>query len=116
MQEEGGLAYVPAGHVDAVYAHEDAPATLCASAAQGRHAAEEVAPVALEYVPAAQAAQKVAPARALNFPAAQRVQVVLDVAPRAADHVPMGQAVALREEGGQKEPAGHSMGTPEEQS
>jgi hypothetical protein len=35
MQEEGAAAYVPMGHVEAVYAQEAAPAALYAPAAQG---------------------------------------------------------------------------------
>ena len=43
-QAAGALAYVPTGHVDAVNAQEVAPAELKDPAAQGRHAAEELAP------------------------------------------------------------------------
>jgi len=44
--------------------------------------------------------------------AGQVAQVALETAPVAALEVPGGQAVALREEKGQKDPAGHRMGPP----
>ena len=62
------------------------------------HAAEEVAPVEVEYVPAP-----------------QRVHVAFEAAPVADDHVPAGQGMGFTEERGQKEPAGHSAGAPEAQ-
>jgi hypothetical protein len=43
-QEAGALAYVPTGHVDAVYAHEVALAGLKEPAAQGVHTEEDCAP------------------------------------------------------------------------
>lgn len=49
------------------------------------------------------------------MPDAQAVQLALEAAPVAVDHVPAGQGVALMEEMGQKEPAGQSTGTPEAQ-
>ena len=48
------IAYVLAGHVEAVYAHRVAPWVLKAPSAQGRHTEAEVAPVEGEYVPAGQ--------------------------------------------------------------
>jgi hypothetical protein len=50
------FAYVPTGHVEAVNAQDVAPCALKDPAAQGRHAAEEDAPLAAEYVPAGQGA------------------------------------------------------------
>jgi hypothetical protein len=40
------------------------------------------------------------------------LQVVLDVAPAAAEAVPGGHSVALMELRGQKVPTGHSTGAP----
>jgi hypothetical protein len=59
-QAAGALAYVPTGHVDAVYAQEAAPASLNAPAAHGRHVSEELAPKEGEKVPAGHSAQAVA--------------------------------------------------------
>ena len=103
-QEAGALAYVPTGHVDAVKAQEAAPVVLKDPAAQGVHAAEDVAPVEVEYVPAGQAVHAegaAAPTKVLYVPAPQRVQVVLEAAPVADDQVPAGQGTGFTEEIGQ---------------
>jgi hypothetical protein len=117
-QAAAPLANEPTGHVAAVNAQEVAPATLYAPAAQGRHAAEELAPGEGEKVPAAQGAHvegAAAPKKALYVPARQPVQTALEAAPVALDHVPAAQGVAFTEYGGQKKPAGHSAGAPEAQ-
>ncbi len=80
------FAYVPAGHVVAVYAQDGAPAGLYAPAGQGAHdeedtalavpagqMAQEEAPLPL-YIPLGHAAQKVEPT-GLKLPAAQLEQV-----------------------------------------
>ena len=43
------------------------------------------------------------------------MQVAFEAAPVAALEVPAGQAVALTEDRGQKEPGGQSTGVPEKQ-
>ena len=70
------FAYVPTGHVEAVNAQDVAPCALKDPAAQGRHAAEEDAPLAAEYVPAAQGRH-----------------TVEEDAPLVAEYVPAGQGV-----------------------
>jgi hypothetical protein len=74
-QEAGPLANVPTGHVADVNAQEMAPAVLNAPAAQVRHAAAELAPVAGEYLPAGQLVQEVAP-MLLKVPAGHNEHVV----------------------------------------
>ena len=44
MQEAGALEYVPTGHVEAVYAQEEAPAGLYVPAGQGMHVEGAAAP------------------------------------------------------------------------
>ena len=100
----GPLANVPTGHVAADKEQEVAPAALNAPAAQGRHAAEELAPGEGEKRPAAQGAHAegaTAPKRALYVPAPQLPQAALEAAPVALDHVPAGQGVAFTEDSGQ---------------
>ena len=72
-------AYVPAGHDVAVYEQVDLPATEKLPLAQGRHTSEEVEPMEVENVPAAQLVQEDAPLP-LYFPAPQVAQVLLEVA------------------------------------
>jgi hypothetical protein len=48
------FAYDPTGHVATVNGQDVAPCALKDPAAQGRHTAEEGAPLAAEYVPAEQ--------------------------------------------------------------
>ena len=48
------FAYVPTGHVATVNGQDVAPCALKDPAAQGRHTAEEDAPLVPEYVPAGQ--------------------------------------------------------------
>jgi hypothetical protein len=62
--------------------HVEAPTAVLAT--QGMHAAEDAAPVEVEYVPAA-----------------QRVQVAFEAAPVADDQVPAGQGMGFTEESGQ---------------
>ena len=98
------FAYVPTGHVEAVNAQDVAPCALKDPAAQGRHAAEEGAPLAAEYVPAGQAVHvegAAAPTKALYAPALQREQVTLEEAPVEDDQVPAGQGMGFTEERGQ---------------
>ncbi len=103
---------MPAGHAAA---HEAEPAGLKKLVGQG---AQEPAPVEEEKVPAEQSVHAmVAPVAELYVPTAQEMHVVLEEAPVSVDQVPGGQGERLSagDKKGQKEPAGHSTGTPEEQ-
>ena len=66
------------------------------------------------YTPGGQGLHTVAPGRE-KVPGGQLAQVALLEAPDCALAVPAGQAVALREDRGQKWPVGHTRGTPEKQ-
>jgi hypothetical protein len=88
-------------------AHVGAPATLYVPGGQGRQAAGDTAPTAVEKVPAAQQAQNAAPPAAPYVPAAHCVQFVAPaalkapaaqgahtpplLAPRTLEEVPGGQ-------------------------
>ena len=93
------------------FSQAGAPAGLCVPAG---HCAGAAAPSA-QKEPAGQGAQGKgklkAPTAPLKVPAAQDVQA----AAPAALWAPAGQGEGFTEEGGQKEPAGHSTGAPEAQ-
>ncbi len=87
-------------------------------AAQGRHAAEELAPEKEENLPAAHGVQvegAAAPTKSLYVPERHLVQTDTEAAPVALDHVPAGQGIAFTEENGQKKPTGQRTGAPEAQ-
>jgi hypothetical protein len=98
------FAYVPTGHVVAVKTQAVAPAALNAPAAQGAHAAEELAPEKEENLPAAHGVQvegAAAPTKELYVPARHLVQTDIKATPVALDHVPAGQGIGFTEERGQ---------------
>ena len=107
---EGAMEMVPAGHVDAVNAQEEAPGGEKAPAAQGAHAA-----VPFAYAPAGQVvavyAQEGAP-WVLNAPAGQGEQVDTLAAPSAALKVPAGQLAHVEEPGALHEPAAQHAPAP----
>ena len=79
------FAYDPTGHVATVNGQDVAPCALKDPAAQGRHTAEEDAPLVPEYVPAGQGVHvegAAAPTKALYIPAGQGVHVEGAAAPR----------------------------------
>ena len=68
-QDAGELAYVPTGHVAAVYAQEEAPAGLKEPTGHRAQVALEAAPVAFDQVPAGHIVHATAPEKALYVPA-----------------------------------------------
>ena len=101
---------VPAGHVDAVNAQEEAPGGEKAPAAQGAHAAVPFAKAPAGQVVAVYA-QEGAP-WVLHAPTGQGEQVPTYTAPSAALKVPAGQLAHVEEAGALHEPAAQHAPAP----